>query len=748
MQHRKGNKIIKQSISVLLLSSSLALSNNTVYAQSTGTGDEAAVVTYEKDYFTKYAPVTLLDMLQRVPGVSEILNKNRRQRRGGGGNNGGERGFGSGGDQILIDGKRLAGKANNIDDTLGRISANQVEKVELIRGATSGLDVQSQGLVINIVLSEGATTSTTFWKVTSEYKIGHAPGLEFLLSHSGSAGNLDYTISGERSSNNGYFDRNDIFFDANGVETGRRKIDPEFNFRGFTFNTNLTYNFEEGAVLRLNGLYEPNTMKGNEPRIKTGDSPESILWLTDRDFDKWEVGGDYTRNFGSLGRLKALFVVNQDTTDSVVDRFTGAGAAQFENIQEKEIEDKREKILRVSLTKGITSSQTLEVGAEVAINTFDKKFDRFESASATDPLVFQDDESDNVKIKENRYEIFANHTYNFSSSLVLQSSLTTEFSNIVADNILLDGTINRRDTKFTYLKPRVNLRYDITGSDQLRFTVEKKVSQLDFDNFVAEFDQRSEEFRIGNTNIVPERVWEVSFAYEHRFANDAGSFEIEPFYKRYTDYITQVDFTDYQNFAGDIIGVEEFFALPPTLALRGVIDSDAGSGFIRATGNVDKASAYGVTVKSNLRLGLVGLPQATISATYKYEKTKVIDQFTLEERTFERKPEHRVDIDFRHDITELGFSYGLRGAFQSDGATYDIRYYWPFSPQANIGLFAEYQILDGIKVRLDAKRITGRRGVSNRFNYTDQIRFDEFSNQEQRRTDTPQEFELSIQGTF
>lgn len=85
--------------------------------------------------------------------------------------------------------------------------------------------------------------------------------------------------------------------------------------------------------------------------------------------------------------------------------------------------------------------------------------------------------------------------------MVLQSSLTTEFSKIVANNILVGGAIDRRDTSFTYLKPRFNFRYDVTSLDQVRLLVEKKVSQLDFNNFVTRFDQMEQIFKPGNTKI-------------------------------------------------------------------------------------------------------------------------------------------------------------------------------------------------------------------------------------------------------
>ncbi|MEZ5759154.1 MAG: TonB-dependent receptor [Emcibacteraceae bacterium] len=750
-ERQKKLNPLKTYFNILLISTAVGsfLINPSFAAQEIVEDGDASIVTYDKEFFIQYEPVTLLDMLQRVPGAPEILNANRQQRGGGGGNGGaqnqGERGFGSGGDQILIDGKRLAGKSNNINDTLGRISAENVQKIELIRGAASGLDVQSQGLVINIVLAEGASTSTTFWKLTSETKQGHSPGLEALISHSGSAGRLDYTFSGERTSNNGFFTRDERFYNPSDVFTSDRLVDMAFHQRGWKLNSNLTYNFEDNSVLRLNGLWSTQNQKNNEDRIRTGDVLENILWYRDEDQKAWEVGGDYTRSLGFLGRLKALFVVNHRTEDQLYDRSKNRDTSPFTYTIENVHELKQEKIFRASLTNNITSNQTLEVGGEAAINSFDKRFNSETRDLATDP--FEVEAQDNVEISENRYEVFANHTYNISSTIVLQSTLTTEFSKIVADNIFPDNSISRRDTSFTYFKPRVNLRYDLTSQDQLRGTVEKKVSQLDFNNFVTRYDQRAEKYQFGNTNIRPEQLWEFLAAYEHRFNNDGGSIQFEGFYRHYKDKITLVDFTEYLDFAHNAIEREAFFSLPPDMALRDYI-VDSGSDFISKSGNVDKATSYGVNVKGSLRLGLVGLPDAVFSGTYTYEKSNVVDPFTLEDRPFQRTSLHRWDLNYRHDMTDIGLSYGGRAVFESDAATNDIYYYWPFSPQASLSVFVEYNILKGIKLRAEAKQLTGKRGYSTQYNYIDHIRFNELDERIDKRTTVPREIEISIQGTF
>ena len=735
----------------------IALSAVSSYAaQTTVTSGDASIVSYEQDYFAQYAPVTLLDMLQRVPGAQEILNKNRQQRGGPGGGgrrgaqNQGERGFGSGGDQILMDGKRLAGKSNNIDDTLGRISAENVERIELIRGAAQGLDVQSQGLVINIVLKEGTSNSSTFWQVKSEMKGWNDPGLEALVSHSGSLDKLDYTLSAARKSNNGFFTRTEDFFDAADVNTGRRLVDTEFHQRGWEFNNNLTYNFEDGGVLRLNGLYETEKTKNDEDRIDTGNGPKNVLWARDRKENQWEVGGDYTKSFDGIGNFKFLFVINKDNTDEFIDRFQDANLADpFLKTIEAELETKKEKIFRASLTRDIFEEQSLEVGGEAAINTFDKSFKSEDFDTVLDEFVLEAD--DDVKIKENRYEIFAHHTYNVTDVFVVQTSLTTEFSKIVADNFFPDGTLlDTRDTSFTYFKPRLNLRYDLTQRDQLRATVEKKVSQLDFNNFVTNFDQRTEEFKIGNTQLRPEQLWEFLLAYEHRLANDSGSFEIEGFYRDFKDKIERVDFTEYVDLALNPTDRETFFGLfgmPGFDAARTYI-IDEGSGFTDKSGNVPSASSYGANVKGSLRLGFVGLSDAVLSATYTYEKSSVINQFTLVEQPFDRLSDHRWDINYRHDITDLGLSYGGRVNFNSDMLTTDINDYWPSSPQASLSVFAEYNIFNGIKFRIDAKQLTKKRGLSTQYTYVDHIRLDELSVRAEKDTRVLRELEVSLQGTF
>jgi len=698
--------------------------------------DYSAVTRYGFDYFAEFGPVSLLDMLERIPDAKQILDKSAASS---GSRGNAKRGFGSGGDQILLDGKRLAGKANGINDTLARVSASNVLEIQLIRGAVEGLDVQSDGLVINVVLEAGVSTSTTFWKVGGVYYEGYKVHPTFTISHSGSTGNLEYMVGVERKHWEFHFDRDELYTDAQMNSTGSLFVEGAYKRPSTAFTSNITYGFSDSGILRLNGLYEPRKNTGIEFREEIGNSP--FFRLSDRDADgsKWEVGGDYERDLGFIGRMKTLFVVNRDKNDDLVSRFNAPNAA-FSNETLATIINRSEKIIRASVTRSITSKQSIELGAEGAFNSYDQSYDQIKySAQDIINSVVADD---TVEIAEKRYEIFANHNYNISRKLALQSSLVAEFSKITADTILPNGNIDRRNTSFTFLKPRVNLRYEINEQDQLRFIAEKKVSQLDFKNFITRFDTGTQQLIFGNTGIKPQEDLEFSLAYEHRFSGNLGSVEVQLFHTRFKDLIDNVDFSVFLDDGGNILTADAYFALPPSDALRDATD------FTAKSGNIDKATAYGVKVKGNVRLGIFGLPEAVVNVDYEYSTKNTTDQFTGLSRRFERRSDHTLKLGYRHDITQWQASYGFNGEIKSDYERFYINYYWPSSPYPEISAFVEANVYQGIKARVEGNQLLGKRQRSTQISYNDHIRFDDVSRIAMRDTRTAQEIKFSLQGTF
>ena len=134
----------------------LVLGISSVSAQEQSIAEDDATVTYSASYFAQYGSVSAKDMIDRIPGVGSTTGGGSSSTggfRGAGGGSGG-RGFGSGSgaSEILINGKRTAGKSNATSGLLDRINADQVSYIQIIRGTSGELDVRGTGQVINLSL--------------------------------------------------------------------------------------------------------------------------------------------------------------------------------------------------------------------------------------------------------------------------------------------------------------------------------------------------------------------------------------------------------------------------------------------------------------------------------------------------------------------------------------------------------------------------------------------------------------------
>ena len=114
--------------------------------------------------FEQFAPRTALDMLERIPGFS-IQQSNQNQR-----------GFGQAQENVLINGQRISSKSTNAIEALSRIPVQNVEKIELLDGAT--LDIPGlNGQVANVTAKANGITGT--WTYRQRYRENLAPAFDW-----------------------------------------------------------------------------------------------------------------------------------------------------------------------------------------------------------------------------------------------------------------------------------------------------------------------------------------------------------------------------------------------------------------------------------------------------------------------------------------------------------------------------------------------------------------------------------------
>ncbi|MDP2092135.1 MAG: TonB-dependent receptor plug domain-containing protein, partial [Pseudohongiella sp.] len=292
---------------------SIALLSESSRLQAQEVADDSSTVVYPAAYFSQWSPVTAQDMMNRIPGVSSAGGGGGGFGGGGGpGGGGGGRGLGGGGgNQILIDGKRVAGKSNEANAQLARISADKVLRIELIRGTSTDLDVRGDQ-IINIVLSEALSSRSYSYEANTDLNDDGRlqPGGKMAVN--GQYGGLTYLLSGEMEPRNNYqtsFESSVLGdFSANDTIREERTRDQ------YTYTTaaNLGYEINLNSSVRLNLLY------GNADNENEVFRDITNLRVTPKFVDRerednpgrssnWEVGGDYELRLANNHLFKALF---------------------------------------------------------------------------------------------------------------------------------------------------------------------------------------------------------------------------------------------------------------------------------------------------------------------------------------------------------------------------------------------------------------------------------------------------------
>ena len=507
---------------------------------------EDSTVTYPAEFFAQFQPYSVNDMLQRIPGIN--LARGGGSTRGGPGSSqgGNRRGLGAGGDQVLINGRRIAGKENEGSSQLSRIPAREVDYIEIIRGTSGDLDVRGGTQVINIVLTQDQARTSFAYEVNLDRALDgeFIPGGKF--SATGQRGALNYFLSAEREPRYNFRDGFETAFDAevNLAETvNRDTIEDAWpmnlvaNF-GYEFSSRDTANFNLQWTGNDNDQDTDRVIRSFEQGLVSKRVVERDIQPTDD--DSWEVGGDYMHFFPDGSRWKTLFILNQSENLSVRSRYKVDESLDTRDLFLSNFEKNQERIIRSSYIFDFSGSQSIEAGVERAqtildtslqlgLLTGDEADDRFGGLTPiTDSMG---------TVEEMRYEYFAIHNWSMNSRMTLETTLLFEDSTISQTG----SKANSRD--FNFFRPKVDYRFDITPSFQFRATVEKDVAQLSFRDFTAGVDFADDEQNAfeGNAELRQEQSWRYEANFEYRFSEDAGVVNTNLYYHDLDDLLDNVD---------------------------------------------------------------------------------------------------------------------------------------------------------------------------------------------------------------
>lgn len=726
--------IARGACSVLMVFGSFSFGQDNV-------GDDSTVV-YTSAYFAEYAPVTALDMLNRIPGM-ETSSLSRSGRGGSGGSSSGRsrggsfanvsrggRGLGSGnsGVQILINGKRTAGKNNDTEAQLRRVDASQVNYIEIIRGTSSDLDVRGSTQIANIVLFDELSNTTLNYELdTSYYSDNHSePGGS--LTYAGQSGNLNFLISGSAAP--GY---NNTQLREKSVLPGELPNDyiDETRIRNnttYTLSTNIDYQFNSKSSFRFNALVAEDDDPTEVERLTVDLRGGSLLHNYERENipserTNWEIGGDYEYRRDNGDRFKVLFITNQNDSAVLRERWdVYDDGAEQKNLFLDTGSILEERIIRSSYTTDFMFGEDVEFGVERAQTILDSNLALGTFSSIGSPLATFGGltpvsvPNANTRVEEVRYEPFAIHNWRISPRMSLETSFVYETS-----EISMSGDVNNsRD--FNFFKPKLDYRFDVTPQLQLRVLLEKFVRQLSFTDFVATSDQEDEDSSVlaGNSNLRPDYWWNYNFLAEYRLPNDEGVVSANFYHHRHKDFLQRIDLS-------------------------------TGPDDIRsAAGNIGTGDMVVFEVKGSLRLSRLGMPNVLFTSTVNARDSWVNDSFTGETRRFNNYHRGEINWGFRHDIPSRRLNWGIDMRNRIDGGTkrWDVEDIENDHADPYFTGFIELIAFDDITFRLDIRNLLDVEVCRDRIRYEGHIALNVLEEVEYMCRAFGRTASLKISGTF
>lgn len=698
-------------------------------AAQENSGDGSTVI-YPADYFVEYSPTTAQNMLDRIPGQGSAGSSRGGPpgSRGGASSGGRGLGSGSGGNEILVNGKRTAGKNNQTSGLLERISAAQVKEIQIIRGTSGELDVRGSDQVVNVVLFEELSSTSMSYEVgAQQYDDGNIePQLSAALS--GQFGNLNYVISASSSPNYnhsiaeedsvlGDFSLNDLVRE----ERIRQQDNDEISI-------NLGYDFSASSSLRFNALYAVNDAPTDVNRYTTNLRTDPYSFGIEREEipnqrDNWEIGADYEFRSESGNRFKLLAITNQENRDTTRERFRLLGDGSPEkNLFLQSASVTEEQIVRGSYTMDIFGDQDIEFGLERAQTTLESSLalgllsSTGVPSAAVGGLVPQAVSNANSTVEELRYEPFIIHNWVINPKMSLESTLLYETSEITQSG----DVSNKRN--FDFVKPKFDLRYDVTPSLQLRGTIEKEVMQLSFSDFVAANDDEDNDTttQAGNAQLRQQWSWKYNFRTEYRLPNDVGVVSSDLFYFDHRDVIDRLDVTTNE------------------------------ANLQSANGNIGDGNEYGVNLNASVRMGMINLPDVLVTSSLNLQDSNITDPFLGIERRLQFHQRGRFTFTFRHDITHWRMNWGMQYFDRVDGGMfrYDIDDIEFTVGQPRVNLFAEYIDTRNVNYRFDFGGITDGAQCRRRSRFVGRIAANILEEIEYQCTRSGPTMSFKVNGTF
>jgi outer membrane receptor protein involved in Fe transport len=695
------------------------------------TDDTAPTLSYDREYFQRFEPLTVGDALKRVPSVtflSDVLESDGARLRG----------LDPGYTKILIDGEEVPGAGVDRSFFVDRIPAELIERVEVVRSSSANRSGDAVAGTINIVLRDALSLDGGYVRLgaimfpDSEYgEWGGTYGAVWGGEALGGRLLLGANVQDRRNPKDKYSQR----FDEPGGTLDNTEVQTDVR-DGTDYAFNAAYETEiGGGTFDLAGAFVRTDRVQDEDSIEYLGGIENaanLSTINDNDLDirtdNLTVRTGYEREmFGGETEFKLAYASISDEQyefegeseyrrDAIIfpdeDRYTLDSTTT--DIQDEEWKAAIEH--EIDLSNGVE----LEFGLQGNWKTRDSLVTetpriRFNvpNAPAPRPAVPAFGPSTpvpggDVTIEQNRldpYVMLSGET----GALTWEAGLRYE----TTETTITDRTVAPADqvseSDEAELLPSFSLRYALSEDDRIIFSAARTVRRPSFNRLspaLLEEEFGDSDF-VGNPDLKSEIATGFDLGFERRLGR-RGVAGINVFYRDVQDLVEETN--------------------------TGATGSGGAGTFVYTVDNVGDGKVYGVEFDLSTPLDFIGMESTGVFLNYSWLDSEITD--FIGERRFNSQSDYVYSVGFTQDLPTWGAAFGASYRKQGDAFSRVLAEEVTTSYGADLEVFVEKQFGSNVVVRL-----TG----SNLLDSSKDEVFDKFANEADQRSRDYDEYEIETE---
>jgi len=470
-----------------------------------------------------------LELLNNVPSVNVSIEGQVSLR-------------GSSGVQILIDGKPSI-LADDPSNSLSSITAEMIEKVEVITNPSAKYDAEGTSGIINIVLKKDEKEGVN-GSVTLNVGVPHNHSIGFSINRRSEKFNLFAQLGvGYKELPN---DRENSNIDLVNNTTVNSIGEEYRNENYYNIILGTDYHIDDTNVITLSGnfAYEIEDQPSSTD-FSYFDSSNNLIseWnrseTTDATNPKWQYELQYKKDFkdhkdhdllfSALGRF---FGKDQESEFEIAPTF---GDVDSNNQQTETEFQQADYTLKLDYTKPFSEKVTMETGAQYVINDVGNDYtvrNFIDDEWVTDPSL-----TNNFEYDQKVLGLYGTGSYE-GKAWGVKLGLRIEDTNL---NTLLTNTNEENEQSYTDLFPSGHISYKFNEDISLQGGYSTRIFRPRLWDLNPFFNIRNDyNIRVGNPDLKPE--YTDSFEITSIFDTPKSSFNVGIYYRFTTDVVERITY--------------------------------------------------------------------------------------------------------------------------------------------------------------------------------------------------------------